>query len=102
MLTNCIMLIYRISCQLREDKAVTKETVAMRLSSVGLRLEHMIATLAKNKQALYNLESINTDTSNKYPPDFMGIKYFYVQPPPPEESEKDKKDNKVILNGKSE
>lgn len=47
LLTNCIMLIYRISWQLREEKNITKETVATRLSSVGLRLEHMVATLTK-------------------------------------------------------
>lgn len=73
------MLIYRISNQLKEDDKITKENVVIKLSSVGLRLEHIMATLAKNKQKFYNLESINTDTSNKFPPEFMNIKFYYAR-----------------------
>jgi hypothetical protein len=73
------MLIYRVSNQLKENIHITKENVVKKLSSVGLRLEHIMATLAKNKQKFYNLESINTDTSNKYPPEFMNIKFYYAR-----------------------
>lgn len=101
LLTNWMMLIYRISWQLKEGKSITKENVVVKLSSVGLRLEHMIATLAKNKQNNYNLESINTDTSYKYPPEFMGIKYFYVNPAATKETESETKENKPSSVGKS-
>jgi len=76
--TTWAMLIMRISCQLKESTNITKGNIIRKLTSIGLRLEHIMATLSKNKQKLYNLESINTDTSNKYPPEFMNIKYFYA------------------------
>lgn len=85
----CILLIYRLSCQLSLDNKITNENLVQKFTTVGLRLEHIMASLSKNKQKLYNIESINTDTSNKYPPEFMNIRFFYAQEK--EDSEEDLK-----------
>jgi hypothetical protein len=85
-----MILILRISCQLNEDENITRENVVDRMSSIGLRLEHIIATLSKKKQNFYsNLESINTDCTIQVPPDFMGIKQFIVEIPQKDRDEED-------------
>jgi hypothetical protein len=60
-----------------------------KLSVCGLRLEHMIATLAKKNQT-FPIESINTDYSLKHPPKFIGIDNgIYVLPHENEEPEEE-------------
>ena len=63
----------------------------------------MITTVSKRKQNIINLESINTDTSYKYPPDFMGVKYFYATIPKHESGEDDETEtNKANFKTQSE
>ncbi|CAI2386483.1 unnamed protein product [Moneuplotes crassus] len=94
---SCVMLIYRLSTQLKLGVDITDKNLVGRLTSIGLHLEHIMATLSKDKQKLYNLESINTDTSSQFPPEFMNIKYFYAQEPKNVSvvEEKDEKDEEV-------
>lgn len=66
--------------QLKEDTKITTENVDYKLSTCGLRLEHMVATLYKKKPT-FNIESVNTDYSTDLPPYFLGIKNaIYIKP----------------------
>ena len=102
MLSASIILIFRICWQLGEDQNITKQNVVEKLSSIGLRLEHMITTVSKRKQNISNLESINTDTSYKYPPDFMGVKYFYATVSKQDTDEEETETNKVNIKSQNE
>jgi hypothetical protein len=76
-----IMSIARIAHQLKENTQVTPQNADYRLSTCGLRLEHMVATLYK-KKPIYNIENVNTDYSTDLPPFFLGIKNaIFVNPP---------------------
>jgi len=93
-LSMCIMIIYRISIQLKENCHITKANVSTRLSSIGLHLEYMITTLSKSRQYHFNLESVNTDTSNNCPPSFLRILNSYTKAPVKTEESKQESDLK--------
>jgi hypothetical protein len=69
---------------------ITPQNVDLKLSTCGLRLEHMVATLYKKKPT-FNIESVNTDYSSDIPPVFLGIKngFFANMTPLDEEPEEE-------------
>lgn len=64
--------IAKIAMQLKEDPNVTPKNIYKKISVIGLRLEHMVATLMK-KNTNFIIESVNTDTTMALPPIYMGI-----------------------------
>lgn len=50
------------------------------LSMVGLQLEWMLTTIIK-KNKNFRMESVNTDTTYKAPPSFLGINHVYYEDP---------------------
>lgn len=67
LVATSVMSIARIANQLKEEAIITPKNIEYYLSSCGLRLEHMVATLYKKKPT-FNIESINTDYSSDLPP----------------------------------
>lgn len=97
LVATAVMSIARIANQLKEEAIITPINVQYYLSSCGLRLEHMVATLYKKKPT-FNIESINTDYSSDLPPQFLGIKHaVYVDPKINEEDNKNDLEKLFII-----
>ena len=60
-----------------EPPYVTIGNIFRKLSTVGLRLEHIVATLIK-KNTKFIIESVNTDTTQLFPPKFMATGEFRI------------------------